>query len=200
MVPTIDYYIAPQSPYVYLGNERLREIVRKTGATVRLLPMDLGRIFPASGGLPLNQRAPQRLAYRLLELKRFSRWNKLPLNMQPAFFPVNGDDAARLLIAVDREDGSEAALRLLGAMGTAVWAEERNLAEASTLEQLLASQKLPGERLEQARSPHVQQAYVDNTAAALDAGVFGAPSFVVAGELFWGQDRLDFVERRLKEG
>ena len=153
MPSVVDYYIAPQSPYVYLGNERFRGIVRKTHATVRLLPIDLGRIFPASGGLPLNQRAPQRLAYRLLELKRFSRWNGLPLNVQPAFFPVNGDDAARLLIAVDREDGTEAALRLLGAMGAAVWADERNLADASTLEHLLAKERLPLERLEQARSP-----------------------------------------------
>ncbi len=122
------------------------------------------------------------------------------MNVQPKHFPVAGDDAARLLIAVDREDGTDAALRLLGAIGGAVWAEERDVADAATLEQLLSSQQLPKQRLEQARSPHVQQAYADNTAAALDAGVFGAPSFVIDGELFWGQDRLDFVERRLAEG
>ncbi len=109
---TVDYYIAPQSPFVYLGHQRFVELIEEAGAAVRLLPMDLGgKIFPSSGGLPLPQRAPQRLAYRLVELKRFSEWLGLPMNIKPTFFPVAGDDAARLLIAVDRADGTEAALQ-----------------------------------------------------------------------------------------
>jgi 2-hydroxychromene-2-carboxylate isomerase len=194
----IDYYLAPQSPWTYLGHERFVRIAAAAGAAVRVLPMDLGgKVFPASGGLPLGQRAPQRQAYRLVELARFRDALGLPLNIKPRYFPVPGDDAARLIIAVDRADGAAAALRLTGAVLGAVWAQERNIADAATLAELLAECGLPAARLEASRTPEVQAAYDANTRQAIDAGVFGSPSYVIDGEIFWGQDRLDFVERRL---
>jgi 2-hydroxychromene-2-carboxylate isomerase len=194
----IDYYLAPQSPWTYLGHERFVRIAAAAGAAVRVLPMDLGgKVFPASGGLPLGQRAPQRQAYRLVELARFRDALGLPLNIKPRYFPVPGDDAARLIIAVDRADGAAAALRLTGAVLGAVWAQERNIADAATLAELLAECGLPAARLEASRTPEVQAAYDANTRQAIDAGVFGSPSYVINGEIFWGQDRLDFVERRL---
>jgi len=160
--------------------------------------MDLGgKVFPVSGGLPLGQRAPQRQAYRLVELARFRDALGLPLNLKPKYFPVSGDDAARLIIAVERADGAAAALRLTGAVLSAVWAHERNIADAATLAALLAECGLPAARLEASRTPEVQAAYDANTQRAIDAGVFGSPSYVIDGEIFWGQDRLDFVERRL---
>ena len=95
---TVDYYFAPQSPWAYLGHQRLAEIAARTGAAVRVMPIDLGgKVFPISGGLPLGQRAPQRQAYRLVELQRFSKHLQAPLNLKPKFFPVGGDDAARLI-------------------------------------------------------------------------------------------------------
>jgi len=196
----IDYYLVPQSPWTYLGHERFVAIARRHGATVRLRPMDLGQIFPISGGLPLPKRAPQRQAYRLLELKRFSAWLGLPLNLHPKHFPVPGDDAARLLIAVDQHDGTDAALDLAGRVLAAVWVHERDIASADTLAALLTEAGLPADRLDASRLPGVQQAYAAATQAAIDAGVFGAPSWVIDGELFWGQDRLEFVERRLRGG
>ena len=108
---SIDYYLAPQSPWTYLGHARLVQMAAKHGAQVRLKPVDLGKVFPVSGGLPLAQRAPQRQAYRLLEL---ARWRD--------------------------------------ALG------------------------------------------------AIAAGVFGGPSYIIDCEIFWGQDRLKLVERRLKAG
>ena len=197
---TVDYFVAPMSPYAYLGHARLLAIAKAAGAAVRLLPMDLGKVFPVSGGLPLAKRAPQRQAYRLLELKRFSEWLGLPLNLQPKYFPVAGDDAARLIVAVDLADGTEAALSLTGALLGAVWAQERNIADEAVLSALLAELGLPAERLVASRSPAVQQHYEACTQQAIDAGVFGAPSYVIEGELFWGQDRLDFVQRRLATG
>jgi len=197
-MPTIDYYLAPQSPWTYLGHERFARIASAAGATVRVRPMDLGgKVFPVSGGLPLGQRAPQRQAYRLVELARFRDALGLPLNLKPKYFPVSGDDAARLIIAVERADGAAAALRLTGAVLSAVWAHERNIADAATLAALLAECGLPAARLEASRTPEVQAAYDANTQQAIDAGVFGSPSYVIDGEIFWGQDRLDFVERRL---
>ncbi len=201
MPRTVDYYLAPMSPYAYLGHARFAAIARIAGAAVRVLPVDLGgKVFPASGGLPLAKRAPQRQAYRLLELRRFSEWLGLPLNPQPRYFPVAGDDAARLIIAVDLAHGTEAALSLSGALLGAVWAQERDIADAAVLAALLAESGLPAERLADARSPAVQQRYDACTQQAIAAGVFGVPSYVIDGEIFWGQDRLDFVQRRLAAG
>ncbi len=197
MRPTVDYFIAPQSPWTYLGHARFVAMARDAGATIRLRPMDLGRVFPVSGGLPLPQRAPQRQAYRLVELERFAQWLKLPLNLHPKFFPVAGDPASRLICTVDRLDGIDAALALTGEVLSAVWVHEQDIADPATLAQLLAKQGLPAERLAASTEPQAQADLDAHTQAAIDAGVFGAPSFVIGGEIFWGQDRLDFVQRRL---
>ncbi|PUE35046.1 2-hydroxychromene-2-carboxylate isomerase [Limnohabitans sp. Jir72] len=194
----VDYYLAPQSPWAYLGHQRLVEIAARAGATVRVMPIDLGgKVFPISGGLPLGQRAPQRQAYRLVELQRFSEHLNAPLNLKPKYFPVGGDDAARLIIAADLAQGSAAAMQVAGAVLSACWAQERNIADDKVLAELLAEQGLPAALLEQSHSQAVQERYEAYTQAAIDAGVFGAPSYVVGGEIFWGQDRLDFVERAL---
>jgi len=197
MATSIDYYLAPQSPWTYLGHQRFQDIARRAGAQVRVLPIDLGKIFPRSGGLPLPQRAPQRQAYRLVELKRFSEALGVPLQLHPAYFPVPGDNAARLILAVDARHGSDAAMRLTGAVLKAVWSEQRCIDDAATLAQLLAECDLPDAATADAQGKAVQQRYEQATQQAFDAGVFGAPSYVIDGEIFWGQDRLDFVERRL---
>jgi 2-hydroxychromene-2-carboxylate isomerase len=194
---TVDYYFAPQSPWTYLGHERFAAMAEKAGAKVRIMPVDLGRVFPVSGGLPLPKRAPQRQAYRLLELKRFSEHLKLPMNIQPQYFPVGGDDAAKLIIAVDMHDGTAQAMRVAGAIMKACWAEERNIASQDTFAEILQTLGLPAERLSQAKDQAVQARYDTDTQRAIDIGVFGAPSYVLDGEMFWGQDRLDFVERKL---
>ncbi|MDB5778093.1 MAG: 2-hydroxychromene-2-carboxylate isomerase [Polaromonas sp.] len=198
MARSVDYYFTPQSPWTYLGHQRFVRIARAAGVAINLVPADFNKVFPASGGLPLGQRAPQRQAYRLVELARHSSNLRLPLNVKPKFFPVAGDDAARLIIAADRQDGTEAALRLCEATFAAVWVQERDIADAAVLQQLLAETGLPAQRLEQSRGAAVQQQYESNTRKAIDAGVFGAPSYVIDGEIFWGQDRLDFVERALQ--
>lgn len=197
MARAIDYYFAPQSPWAYLGHARFVQLLRASRRPVRVLPVDYGRIFPLSGGLPLPQRAPQRQAYRLLELRRFADHLGIALNVQPRFFPVDGQAAARLITAVAEADGQDAALLLAGAVMAACWSEQRDIASEGTLAELLAETDLPAERLHQARLPAVQARYDAHTQAAIDVGVFGAPSYLVDGVLFWGQDRLDFVRRAL---
>jgi carboxymethylenebutenolidase len=201
MPVTVDYYFAPNSPWTYLGHRRFHEIAKAAGATIRVLPVDLGgKVFPVTGGLPLSKRAPQRQAYRLVELKRFGDYLGQPINLQPTYFPVNGDDAAQLIIAVDMQDGSEAAMALAGAILRAVWVEDRNIADPHELAAMLAAQGLPARRLDDAQSQAVHERYEADSQQAIDAGVFGAPSYVIDGEVFWGQDRLDFVQRRLARG
>ena len=198
MTHHVDYFFAVQSPWAYLGHQRFADIAVAAKAKLRVLPVDFGKIFPLSGGLPLGKRAPQRQAYRLVELKRFSEHLKIPLNLKPRFFPVAGDDASRLITAVDRQDGTEAAMALTGAVLRAVWTEERNIADPQVLAQLLTECGLDAARLEDSRKPDVEARYQAHTQEAIDAGVFGAPSYVVGGEIFWGQDRLEFLQHRLQ--
>lgn len=197
MPTVIDYYFAPQSPWTYLGHGRFAELAARHGATVRVMPVDFGAIFPASGGLPLPKRAPQRQAYRLVELRRFSEHLGLPLNLQPQFFPVAADPAAKLIHAVDLADGGAAAMALSHRVFRACWVQQRDIANESTLAELLAEAGLAAARLAESQGDAVAQRYAACTQQAIAAGVFGAPSYLIDGEIFWGQDRLDFVERRL---
>ena len=197
MSRVIDYFLAPHSPWTYLGHERFVAIAREAGATVRPIPIDLLKLFSVSGGLPLSQRPAQRQAYRLLELRRFSRHLGMPMHVEPTFFPVVPHAAARLIIAVDEADGAEAALRVTGALLRAVWEQQRDIADAATLTAILGEQSLPAERLARSAADDIGARYDANTQRAIDASLFGAPSYVIDGELFWGQDRLDFVQRAL---
>ena len=200
MTLAIDYFLAPQSPWTYLGHERFAGIARKAGAKINVLPVDLGRVFPVSGGLPLSKRAPQRQSYRLVELKRFSEHLGRPLNLQPRYFPVASDDAAKLIIAVDSRDGSDAAMKIAAAILRGVWVEERNIADPAVLQAMLETCGLPTRRLDDSQSQTVHERYEQDSQRAIDGGVFGAPTYVAFGEMFWGQDRLDFLERRLARG
>jgi 2-hydroxychromene-2-carboxylate isomerase len=200
MTTTIDYYFSPHSPWAYLGHERFARIAEQADASINVLPVDLGRVFPVSGGLPLAKRAPQRQAYRLVELQRFSAFLGRPLNLQPRYFPVSTDDAAKLIIAVDQLDGPSAAMRIAAASLRAVWAEQRNIADPAVLQALLVETGLAPRRLEDSQTQSVHERYESDSQRAIDAGVFGAPTYVVHGEMFWGQDRLDFLERRLAAG
>ena len=200
MSKQIDYFVAPQSPWAYLGHARFAAIAKKHGAQVLLKPFDAMKVFSVSGGVPVSQRPPQRQAYRLVELERFSQFLSQPLHIKPKYFPVAGDDAARLIVAVRQHDGDAAAMKITGAVLSAVWAQERNIADSQVLAALLSEQGLSSARLEQAFSQSAQVAYEAFTQQAIDAGVFGAPSYVVDGEIFWGQDRLGFLERRLAQG
>ncbi len=198
MSKTVDYYFSPISPWTYLGHARFAEMAQRYGALVNVKPVDFGKIFPVSGGLPLAKRAPQRQAYRLVELKRFRDYLKLPLMLQPRFFPAPADLPAQFIVAAGRAGGSDAAMRLAGALLRACWAEERNIADADTLAAICKEQGLNAVELAAAaQSDAVKAEYEGNTQEAVARNVFGAPSYVIDGEIYWGQDRLEFVERAL---
>jgi 2-hydroxychromene-2-carboxylate isomerase len=196
MSKEVTIYYALQSPWTYLGWARLRELVARTGASAHYRPVQSGPMFEASGTLPLAKRPRQRQAYRLMELRRWRDHLGVPLNLHPKYFPVDESLAARLAIAHGQRGGDIAALSQ--AMMRAVWAAERNLAEHATLLEIAREQGADGPALlAAAQTPAVQQEYDANTQAAIDQGVFGMPTFVIGDELFWGQDRLDFVARAL---
>lgn len=196
MTKLCEYFLAPQSPWTYLGHERFVQLAKKHGVQVDVKPMDLGKVFGVSGGLPLAKRPPQRQAYRLVELKRWSEFLQMPLNLNPKFFPVQPDAAAKLIIATKIALGNEAALAVAGAAMRAVWAEERNIADADTLAALATSCGYDGKALlKSSETATVQAEYDRNTDQAIAANVFGSPWYQYEGEGYWGQDRLDFLER-----
>ncbi len=196
MNKVVDYYYTPASPWTYLGHQRFEVIARRHGATIQYKPVDYGKIFPLSGGLPLGKRAPQRQAYRLAELKRWRDFLNVPLNIQPKYHPVASDLAAQLIIAAERAGAPAGPLSF--ALMRACWAEERNISDAETLIAVASEQGLDGAKLiGVARTPEITMLYEALTREAIDRQVFGAPFYIYKGEPFWGQDRLDFLDRAL---
>jgi len=190
------YFFSPQSPFAYMGHNRFVALAKQYGVQVELKPCDMGKIFGASGGQPLAKRAPQRQAYRLLELQRWSEFLGIALNQQPKYFPVSGDLAAKLIVATQLAHGTGTALELAGTIMAGVWAEEKNIGDNDTLAGIAFDLELDGKALlKSAETASIQSAYDQFTEDAINANVFGAPWYVVDGEGFWGQDRLDFVER-----
>jgi len=193
MEKIVDYYMTPSSPWTYLGHARFGEIAQRHGATVRVKPVDYGVIFPQSGGLPLVKRAPQRQAYRLVELKRWAAHLGVPINVQPRHFPVNATAASCLIL------GAAEAQRfaLAGALLAALWTAETDIADPGTLARIAARHGVDDAPSAIAAGTPVFRAMTEE---ALKRGVFGAPTYVVRDELFWGQDRLEFVDRALARG
>jgi len=196
MSKVCQYFFVPQSPWSYLGHARLVAMAAQHGVAIEVRPFDLGKVFSQSGGLPLAKRAPQRQAYRLTELARWAEHLQLPLTLQPKFFPVSPEAASKLILATRLAHGVDVALTLSLAIMRGLWAEEKNIGDAETLASLAQGCGLDGRQLlKSSETASVQAEYDRNTEDASAANVFGAPWYVYGGEGYWGQDRLDFLER-----
>ncbi|HJP21450.1 MAG: 2-hydroxychromene-2-carboxylate isomerase [Alphaproteobacteria bacterium] len=195
----IGYYYGLSSPWTYLGGPRLEAIAQRQGAAIAYKPCDFAQVFAQSGGLPVAKRAPQRQAYRLVELERWSRHLDMPLVLQPAHFPTPGARAGLMVIAAQKAGPGAGALS--NAIMAALWAENEDIEDPETLLRAAAGCGLDGDALlveaGQAEAAATLQA---NTEEAMTRHVFGAPTYAVNEEIFWGQDRLDFVERALAAG
>ncbi len=185
----VDYYLSPVSPWTYLGHARLAEMAKRHNATVNVKPVDYGVIFPVSGGLPLGKRAPQRQAYRLVELARWRDHLGVPLTIHPKFFPTDGTKAACLIAA-----GGANSMAIAGDLLAGVWTRDEDISDAATLKVIAARHGVTDldAALERGRV-----IYDANTQEGLARKVFGAPTYAFKDELFWGQDRLDFLDRAL---
>jgi len=197
MLKLVDYYFSPSSPWAYLGHQRFMDLIFAHEAAVNIKPMDLGKVFPVSGGLPLAKRAPQRQAYRLQELRRWRDYLGIKLNLEPKFIPVDPTLASLVIVAASH-DKSVVAPSLAFDFMRAVWAEERNIADPETVKAIIRAKGLSAPELfERAQAPETKTAYEALTQEAIERGVFGAPTYAFKDDLFWGQDRLDFLQRAL---
>ncbi len=197
----IDYYVSLNSPWTHFGAARIEAMATANNASLRIFPVDFFSIFPQSGGLPLPKRAPQRQAYRMQELVRWRDHLDIPVNLEPEFFPSNELPAACCVIALRETVGDMPAIKLAHRVLKALWQEQKNPGDPAVLASLIADiGQDPDHLLALGSDPRWADRRLADTRAALERGIFGAPSYVIGDEIFWGQDRLGFVERRLARG
>jgi 2-hydroxychromene-2-carboxylate isomerase len=193
----IEYFFSPVSPWTYLGHEQLRQIAKRHNATIELLPIELGsKIFPISGGLPLLKRPIQRQTYRLAELARWQQFLNLPMNIQPQYFPVSDAPALQAIAAASQFASNETVFEFSGSLMRAVWVEQRNVADPQVIDQIAHECQIDSTQLV-AHAKTGREQLDRNNQRAIEAQVFGAPWFRYQQDNFWGQDRLDFLDRAL---
>ncbi|MDC6482159.1 2-hydroxychromene-2-carboxylate isomerase [Pelagibacteraceae bacterium] len=195
----IEYFYGIPSPFAYLGSARFQSIVKKFNVEVIEKPCDLvGGIFTKTGGLPVPQRSLQRQKYRLDELKRWSEFLNIKINLKPKFFPpkdphISGKyTIAANLLGIKLLFGHELLKQ--------IWSEEKDISDEKNIETASKILNLNFKELSDlAKSEKVSKVYQDNTEEAITKNVFGSPTYIYNDELFWGQDRLDFLERALNK-
>ena len=195
---TIEYYLSVVSPWSYLGHKRFCDIARENSAEILYLPIDSSILFAKTGGLALKDRSPQRKRYRMQELRRWRSRLELELNLEPQYFPTDSNLASRVIIgAIEAgHDVAELAYQLM----RAVWVREEDVSETSVV--VGAIERSGGsvdDLLAAANHSNVQDIIIENSEQAVSKGVFGVPSYVVGEEVFWGQDRLEFLDLFLNE-
>jgi 2-hydroxychromene-2-carboxylate isomerase len=193
--PKLEIFYGISSPWAYFGARRAYAIAEKHQARLVLRPI---RVIEANGGIPLRTRPDARQHYHAVELARWSRHLGIPLNLEPRFYPCRTiETAAQAVITVQRAglDPREFSF----AVQRALWAEERDIADLATLREIAAATlgEAAASRIQDPASPEAREEWQANLVEAERIGIFGTPTYVVNGELFWGQDRLDFVDRAL---
>ncbi|MHB8269236.1 DsbA family protein [Bradyrhizobium sp.] len=195
----VDYYFSLQSPWAYIGHGLFREVAATYGLKVNHKPVLLLDLFSETGGLPLAKRHPVRQRYRMLELQRWREKRGLNFHLQPAHVPFSGRLAdGVVLAAIEAGHDPDAFLRRAF---PAVWEDQLDLADADVLVGLADASGLPGKALvERSASDDISAAYEKNRQDALAVDVFGSPAYVLDGEAFWGQDRIELLADALKSG
>lgn len=192
----LDYYFWLNSDWAYLGAQRLEQIAARHALVIAYKPVDLLSVYARTGGIPLHTRAPERQAYREQELRRWTRHLGIDINITPKYMCPDAALASKLTIAADVMGFPIAALYrdILAAQ----WCQEQNIADRNVLLAIADRHDLPGQKLlNRAEEPDIVQRYQQYSEEAVTAGVFGSPSYVFDGEVFWGQDRLAFLEQTI---
>ena len=195
MSRTVDYYFSFASPWSFLGHAHVLDVAKRHGATLRLFPVDPRAVFAESGGQPIAKRPVVRQRYRLAELQRWGVKRNIAFHTHPRFWPFDYVLADLVAVAAAHHGMADA---LVPRFYSGVWQREENLADPHVLFALLEELGLPArDLLEEAKGEETEAAYGANRVRALNAGVFGLPSYVLEGEVFWGQDRIDLLDDAL---
>lgn len=193
----IEYYMIPLSPFTYLAGTQLEQIAAKHGASITYKPFALLKLFADQGTPMVPDRHPSRIAYRAQEIVRIGKMNKLPVNLKPAHWPTNPVPSCTAIIAAQEAGGGDVGA-LAHAFCKACWADERDIAQDNVVADILKDHGFDS-NLANASLLSGSETYERNTQDAAEAGVFGAPTYVVGDQLFWGQDRLSYLDAYLAE-
>jgi len=192
------YFYSVVSPFAYLGNKKLIEISKKYSAEIIEKPIDLvGKVFVATGGVPVPQRHISRQNYRLLELKRWGNFLNIKINQKPKFFPPKDPHTPALFCIASINMGikNDFSFRVLKEL----WAQENDISNLETLKSIANDLKINFEELNKfAMSDKIKKIYESNTQEAINMNIFGVPTYIYNNEIFWGQDRLELLEHSLK--
>ena len=193
----VDYFMSHGSPWTFLGHNRLNKIVKKFNVQLNMYPVNYGEIFPVSGGLPVSKRPLQRQKIRLQELKRWAEFLNIDLIPEPKFFPSKSLLPSLLIIAAKIKKTNKD-FELASSIMNALWVKELNIDEENTLKNIMDNLELDSEDLLSfAKSQECESIFKEYTKIAIEKNVFGAPTFIIDDQIYWGQDRLDFIERHL---
>jgi 2-hydroxychromene-2-carboxylate isomerase len=195
MSKTLDFYFDFGSPTAYLAHKRLRQLSTLYPLDVNYKPMLLGGVFKATGNnSPVA--IPAKGQYMMVhDLPRFARRYNVELNPNP-FFPINTLNLMRAAIAAERLDCAPA---FIDAVYDAVWIQEKNMGDPDTVAAVLTEHALDAKALlALSQDPEIKAALIANTEAAVALGIFGTPTFFMDDEMYFGQDRLDFIEEALR--
>lgn len=193
--PVLQAFYGISSPWAYFGAERMVRIAKQAGARLILRPI---RIIEANGGIPLRTRPDYRQKYHEVELTRWRTHLGIPLNLKPRFYPCRTiETAAQAVIAVQKAGIDATGFSF--AIQRALWAEDRDIADPDTLRALARATIGDDTLVRDPQTPDIVADWHENLAEAERRGIFGTPTYVVNDELFWGQDRLDFVARALAD-
>ena len=193
----VDYFMSHGSPWTFLGHNRLNKIVKKFNVKLNMYPVNYGEIFPISGGLPVSKRPLQRQKIRLQELKRWAEFLNIDLIPEPKFFPSKSLLPSLLIIAAKIKKTNKD-FELASSIMNALWVKELNVDEENTLKNIMDNLELDSEDLLSfAKSQECESMFKEYTNIAIEKNVFGAPTFIIDDQIYWGQDRLDFIERHL---
>jgi len=184
---TIEFFYDVVSPYSYLASTRIEAIAADCGAQVQFRPFLLGGLMKAVGNTPPAYLAP-RGAYMLKDLQRWGRYYGVPVRI-PASFPPNSLLAQRVLTASEGDRRIELTHRFFHT----TWGEGRDIADVGLVTEIAGA-----DLVERAQDPATKQALTDATSDAQRRGAFGAPTFWVGNEMFFGNDRLPFLEQHLR--
>ena len=186
------------SPWTFLGHKKVHEISKKNNCELDIMPVNYGEIFPVSGGLPVHKRPLQRQKYRLQELKRWSEFLKIKLNPEPKHFPSRSILPSKVIISVkilNFENVNDIAYAIMEGL----WIKELNIDDPKNLKKILTRFiKTADEVIDFSESKQVEKEMNKYTKEAIDLAVFGAPTYILDDQIYWGQDRLDFLERYIK--
>ena len=192
---TVDFYFDFGSPAAWLAYTQLPALAAETHATVVMKPMLLGGVFQSTGNRPPIS-VPLKGSYLFKDLARYARRYGVPLVMNP-HFPVNTITLMRADVGLAmHNDARLAAFR--EAVFRAIWVDQQAMADPAVLAAVLSKAGFDSAEVAAlAADPAVKEELKARTQEAVDRGVFGAPTFFVGDQMFWGQDRLDFVREAL---